>query len=211
MLIGSLVKATVELQGFRVMNVAGNADGLCGDAWPRPALCAAVWSVPRAGAVARHPSNPTLPARADMRDRGGATIRAVAGELFSVRRCACRVDAVGERQTTHDASPDGDAGDVDAGAGLGARGDAVALPLSGQPASTPNRAYIRVRNRIYYPHGRLPKSTWPESTPSSIRQDPSSTTTSEPSTTSCPRRICPRSIRTEWAWTTPGRALCSPP
>ena len=28
MLIGSLVKATVELQGFRVMNVAGNADGL---------------------------------------------------------------------------------------------------------------------------------------------------------------------------------------
>ena len=28
MLIGSLVKATVELQGFRVMHVAGNADGL---------------------------------------------------------------------------------------------------------------------------------------------------------------------------------------
>ena len=28
MLIGSLVKATVELQGFRVMHVAGNVDGL---------------------------------------------------------------------------------------------------------------------------------------------------------------------------------------
>ena len=129
MLIGSLVKATVELQGFRVMHVAGNADGLVATLGPDRRYAPRCGRCHEPAPYRGHPSNPTLSARADMGGRSGATIRAAAGELFSVRRCACRVDAVGERQTTHDASPGGDAGDVDAGAGLGASGEAVPLRL----------------------------------------------------------------------------------
>ena len=82
MLIGSLVKATVELQGFRVMHVAGNADGLVATLGPDRRYG------PRCGRR-REPA----PYRDTRRIRqfrhvpiggggGGATIRAAAGELF---------------------------------------------------------------------------------------------------------------------------------
>ena len=129
MLVESLVKATVELQGFRVESVTGATSGLVA------VVVADLRFSPRCGQcleparLSGHASGSAVSPCADVGDPGGASLRAAAGELSAVRGCPCGSDAVGQRQAAYDPGAGGDAGDVDATVALGAGGATISLRL----------------------------------------------------------------------------------
>ena len=131
MLLESLVKATVELQGFRVVTVTGDAGGLVGRAGPGPSVLAPVWPVWENGAGTGTPAGDGTFAMCPCGDCGGVALCAAARELSSVRRCACRVDALGQWETADDPRVDGDARHVGPGLALAA-GRAAVPVLVGQ-------------------------------------------------------------------------------
>ena len=130
MLLESLVKATVELQGFRVVTVTGRRGRIGGRAGPRPPLRAPMRPVWDAGRVPRHPSSTALPPCTAVGDPGGAALRAAPRGVPAMRRRACRVDALGAWEAADDARTAGDAGDVGPRVALGA-GRAVVPVLVG--------------------------------------------------------------------------------
>ena len=99
MLLESLVKATMELQGFRVMAVTGDAGGLVAELVP------------------------------DLRfsPRCGAPLCATARTVCSVRWRPCRIAAVGQRQTADDPRAHGGARDVGPDPALAAGRAAVSV------------------------------------------------------------------------------------
>ena len=119
MLLESLVKATVELQGFRVVTVTGDAGGLVAELAPDRRF------VPRCGqcgtrGVPRHPSGTALPPCTAVGDPGGAALCAAPRGVPALRRRACRVDALGAWEAADDARTAGDTGDVGPRLALGA-------------------------------------------------------------------------------------------
>ena len=113
MLVESLVKATVELQGFRVRRVTGDVTGSGVDSGL--AVCAALRSVRAPGPVSGHTVGAPLspcPAVGDSRDAG---LCAAAGCVWALWHGACRGAALGGRPAAVHPSLAGHDRDVDAG------------------------------------------------------------------------------------------------
>ena len=101
MLLESLVKATMELQEFRVMAVTGDAGGLVAELVPDLRFSPPLWPVRGAGPVPGHAGNTALSARVTVGDRGGAPLCATArtvclGALASMSN-RCRGSAANSR------------------------------------------------------------------------------------------------------------------
>ena len=130
MLLESLVKATVELQGCRVVTVTGDAGGLVADLVPDRRFA------PRCGRCGtRGWYRDTRPARHFRHVPlwgipGRAALCAAARAVSTMRRRPCRVDALGQWKTADDPRAARDARNVGPGVALAA-GCAVVPVLVG--------------------------------------------------------------------------------
>ncbi len=107
MLLESLVKATVELHGFRVVTVTGDAGGLVAKLLRTGVFRPAVASVESRAST----GTPARPGTFAMCPSGGSRWRCAMRHracVSSVRRRACRVDAPGPWETAADPRAAGD-------------------------------------------------------------------------------------------------------
>ena len=122
-----LVKATMELQGCRVMAVTGDAGGLVAELVPdlrlspRCGQCGAPGRYRDTRGTRRFRHVPLWG------DRGGAPLCATARTVCSVRWRPCRIAAVGQRQTADDPRAHGGARDVGPDPALAAGRAAVSV------------------------------------------------------------------------------------
>ena len=100
MLLESLVKATVELQGCRVVTVTGDARGLVSELAPDLRYAPRCGQCGDRGGYRDTRPGPALSACAAVGDPGGAALCAAARAVFAVRWRACRGDALGQWDTS---------------------------------------------------------------------------------------------------------------
>ena len=124
---GKSGQGPVALQGFRVVTVTGDAGGLVAELAPDLRFSPRCGQCGERGWYRGHPPGTALSPCAPVGDRGGASLCAAARELFSVRRRACRVDALGQWETADDPRVDGDARNV--GPGLALAAGRAAVPV----------------------------------------------------------------------------------
>ena len=129
MLLESLVKATVELQGFRVVRVDGRRRRAGGRAGPRRAVRAALWAVRTAGPLPGHPVGPALSPCPAVGNPGHPGLRAAPRRMYAVSGGACRSAAVGGGPAEVHPRVVGNDRDLDAGTAVAAGGHAVRVCL----------------------------------------------------------------------------------